>query len=60
MAKEFAINSNLKQLKVECQNTNPDAVDFYHRQGMVLGAINEYAYNDCPNEVQLLWYLDLK
>lgn len=21
--------------------------------------LNEYAYPDCPNEVQLLWYLDL-
>ena len=59
MAKEYAIDNGFKQLKVECQNTNPVAVNFYHKQGMILGAINEYAYLDCPNEVQLLWYLDL-
>jgi len=44
---------------VECQNTNYAAVNFYHKQGMVLGVINEYAYKDYPNEAQLLWYLDL-
>ena len=59
MAKEYAVNNGFKQLKVECQNTNPAAVNFYHKQGMILRAINEYAYPDCPNEVQLLWYLDL-
>ena len=59
MAKEYAIKKGFKQLKVECQNTNPVAVNFYHKQGMILCAINEYAYSDCSNEVQLLWYLDL-
>jgi ribosomal protein S18 acetylase RimI-like enzyme len=60
MAKKFAIENNFSQLKVECQNTNYSAVRFYHKQGMVLSAINEYAYKDCPNEVQLIWYLNLK
>ena len=59
MAKEYAKQAGFKQLKVECQNTNYAAVNFYHKQGMVLGVINEYAYKDYPNEVQLLWYLDL-
>ena len=59
MAKEYVVNNGFKQLKVECQNTNPAAVNFYHKQGMILCAINEYAYPDCPNEVQLIWYLDL-
>ena len=59
MAKEYAIKSGFKQLKVECQNTNPAAVNFYHKQGMILRSINEYAYKDAPDEVQLLWYLDL-
>jgi len=59
MAKKYAIDNKFKQLKVECQNTNPAAVKFYHKQGMTLCAINEYAYLDCPDEVQLLWYLDL-
>lgn len=60
MAKEFAIDNNFNQLKVECQNTNYSAVRFYHKQGMVLSTINEYAYKDCPNEIQLIWYLNLK
>ena len=60
MAKKYAIDNGFKQLKVECQNTNPAAVNFYHKQGMVLHSINEYAYPDCPDEVQLLWYLDLQ
>ena len=59
MAKEYSKNNGFKQLKVECQNTNPAAVNFYHKQGMILRSMNEYAYPDCPNEVQLLWYLDL-
>lgn len=60
MAKKFAIENNFKQLKIECQNTNYNAVRFYHKQGAVLSAINEYAYPDYPDEVQLLWYLDLR
>lgn len=59
MAKDFAKSNGFKQLKVECQNTNPAAVNFYHKQGMKLCCIDEYAYKDYPNEVQLLWYLDL-
>ena len=59
MAKDYAIKEGFKQFKVECQNTNPAAVKFYHKQGMNLGVINEHAYKDFPNEVQLLWYLDL-
>lgn len=59
LCREYAKESGFKQLKVECQNTNPNAVKFYHKQGMVLCSIKEYAYSDCLNEVQLLWYLDL-
>ena len=59
MVKDFAKLNGFKQLKVECQNTNPAAVNFYHKQGMKLCCIDEYAYKDYPNEVQLLWYLDL-
>lgn len=59
MAKECAKENGFTKLKVECQNTNPAAVNFYHKQGMVLSVINEYAYPEYPEEVQLLWYLDL-
>lgn len=59
LARNFAKENGFKQLKVEAQNTNPHAVNFYHKQGMVLSCINEYAYSDYPNETQLLWYLNL-
>lgn len=59
MAKKFAKDNGFKQLKVECQNTNVAAVNFYRKQGMVLQSINEHAYPDSPDEIQLLWYLDL-
>ena len=59
LAKTYAQENGFNQLKVECQNTNPAAVNFYHKQGMKLCAINEYAYPEYPNETQLLWYLDL-
>lgn len=59
MAKNDAKENGFKQLKVGYQNTNPAAVNFYHKQGMKLCAINEYAYSDYSNETQLLWYLDL-
>lgn len=48
-----------RQLKIETQNINVAACRFYARQGCVLGAINRFAYNDLPNEVQLLWYKSL-
>lgn len=59
MAKNYAQKEGFKKLKLECQNTNPVAVNFYHKQGMILSAINEYAYPEFSEEVQLLWYLDL-
>jgi len=49
-----------RQLKVETQNTNVGACKFYARQGCHLGAVNRYAYPELPEEIQLLWYKDLK
>jgi len=51
------------QMKIECQTINVPAVKFYHKQGAVLCAMNEYVYyNDLPefrHETQLIWMLDL-
>ena len=55
--------NGLAELKIECQNINVPACRFYHKQGAVLRKIDEYAYHDderCKDEVQLIWYLDLK
>ena len=62
LVKDRAENLGLIQLKIECQNNNVPAVDFYFRQGAHLGAVNRYAYygdEDAAEEVQLLLYLDL-
>lgn len=51
-----------RQLKIESQNVNVPAVDFYFSRGAVLGAVNRYAYYADPSardEVQFLLYLDL-
>lgn len=48
-----------RQLKVETQNINVAACRFYAQQGCVLRAVNEKAYAEFPDEVQLLWYKDL-
>lgn len=59
LAIEFCRENNFKQLKIECQNTNPVAINFYYKQGATLCAINEYAYKENKEEIQLLWYIDL-
>jgi GNAT superfamily N-acetyltransferase len=48
-----------RQLKVETQNINVPACNFYVRHGFVLGAIDRFAYPSLPDEAQLLWYKDL-
>ena len=63
MAVKYSREQELVQIKIECQNNNIPAVKFYHKQGAVLCAVDEYAYyNDLPefrSEVQLIWMLDL-
>lgn len=62
MAVKWSKANGFKQMKIECQNNNVQACKFYHKQGAVLGKIDEYAYyNDINIEdgVQLIWYLDL-
>lgn len=59
---QWATETGLKQIKIECQNNNVPACKFYKKQGAVLSAINEYAYYQDPairSEIQLIWYLDL-
>ena len=45
-----------REIMVETQNINVPACRFYARQGCELGAINRNAYEDAPDEIQLLWY----
>ncbi len=59
-AVEWAQQEECRQMKVETQNINVPACRFYAAQGCELGVINRHAYSDFPEEVQLLWYLDIR
>jgi ribosomal protein S18 acetylase RimI-like enzyme len=48
------------QLEIETQSTNVAACRFYERQGCRLRAIDRAAYPQLPEEIQLLWYKDLR
>ncbi len=56
----WAVAQGCRWLKVETQNINVPACRFYAKQGCTLGAIHRFAYPELPNEIQLLWYKDLK
>jgi GNAT superfamily N-acetyltransferase len=58
-AEDWAKSHGCRQLKVETQNINLAACEFYASRGCRLGAIHRFAYPDLPHEVQLLWYKDL-
>lgn len=60
MTEEWARARGCRLLKVETQNINVPACRFYLRQGCQLGAIHRFAYPDFPQEIQLLWYKNLK
>lgn len=57
---QFARTSGYSFLKIESQNTNPAACRFYAMSGFVLGGVRRAVYAEYPDEVQLLWYLDLR
>lgn len=62
MAVNWAREQGLIQMKIECQNNNVPAINFYHKQGAVLSMVDEYAYYNEPEfrqETQFIWYLDL-
>ena len=58
-AERWASARGCRQLKVETQNVNVAACEFYARRGCVLGAVDRFAYPTLPHEAQLLWYRDL-
>ena len=56
---EWARARDCRQLKVETQNTNVPACRFYEQQGCRLAAINRHAYEEFPDEVELIWCFSL-
>jgi GNAT superfamily N-acetyltransferase len=49
-----------RQLEIETQNINVRACLFYARQGCKLRAVHHAAYPGLPEEIQFLWYKDLR
>ncbi len=58
-AEAWAAARNCLQLKIETQNINVPACEFYARRGCELRAIDRFAYPQFPYEIQLLWYKEL-
>ena len=47
------------ELRVETQNINVEACRFYKRQGCRLSCIDRNAYEGFPDEVELVWNMEL-
>jgi ribosomal protein S18 acetylase RimI-like enzyme len=56
----WAMSRGCRQIKVETQNVNVPACLFYQRQGFVLTDVHRHAYPELPDEIQLLWYKDIR
>ena len=56
----WALAQGCRQLRVETQDINVPACGFYARHGCELRAIHHAAYPELPEEIQLLWYKDLR
>lgn len=54
-AVDWARRRNCRMLRVETQNINVPACRFYAKHGFALGGINQYAYTELPDEVELIW-----
>ena len=52
----FSADRGCKYMKIETQNINVPACRFYAKQGCELGAISRFAYEEYPDEVELIWY----
>lgn len=58
-ARRWARRARCRSLKVESQDNNANACDFYRKHGFVLSEANEGVYRVFPEEWQLIWKLDL-
>ena len=54
-AEEWARTNGCRELVAETQNTNVPACRFYSHQGCKLTSVNRHAYQELPDEIQLLW-----
>lgn len=59
-AQRWSRHAGCTELKIETQNTNPDACRLYLRHDFILTEARYGAYQDLPNDVQLIWRKRLK
>lgn len=59
VAKQWAIERNCRELKIETQQINVPACKFYSRVGCELVEVNENAYPDLPDEIQFIFRIPL-
>ncbi len=59
-AVEYARERGQRRLEIETQNINVPACRFYAALDCELGTVRSYAYAGFPDEVQLIWYKNLR
>ena len=57
--RDWAVEQRLGLLKIETQNINVPACRFYANMGAYLGGVQQHAYPEFPDEVQLLWFVEI-
>jgi GNAT superfamily N-acetyltransferase len=55
----WAAARGCRRLKIETQNVNVTACEFYVRQGCVLRSVDRFAYDGLPDEAELIYIKDL-
>jgi GNAT superfamily N-acetyltransferase len=58
-AETWAKTRGCRWLKIETQNVNVLACEFYVRQGYALRSVDRHAYDDIPDEIQLVFVKQL-
>jgi GNAT superfamily N-acetyltransferase len=59
-AEAWAVQHGAHAMKIETQNTNPDACRFYAGQGYAIHSFDPNAYPSLPDETQLIWVKPLE
>lgn len=57
---EWARDKKCTRFKIETKNNNVKACKFYVSQGAKLSNFNRYCYKEHPDEIQLIWSIDLE
>jgi GNAT superfamily N-acetyltransferase len=59
-AEAWARVRGCRWLKIETQNVNVTACEFYAQQGYVLRSVDRFAYDGLPDEAELIYAKELR